>query len=76
MLTVSTNVSCVYNGEEIESGTHFAKSQCIGCTCEDGIIHCSTSVACPELPPDCPATRIPSGRCCPLCVFNHNEIGN
>lgn len=68
------NLSCSHNGKVVDSGTKWKKTECIECTCNNGFIHCVPAVICPELPTDCPATRLPPGECCPLCIFNHNEI--
>ncbi|RZF38021.1 hypothetical protein LSTR_LSTR006420 [Laodelphax striatellus] len=44
------------------------ESECTLCTCKNGLKLCETDPPCPQLPEGCSKTRVPKGKCCPVCM--------
>jgi von Willebrand factor type C domain. len=67
------NDTCVLDGDIWTNGSTWWKNECIQCSCVNGLSFCAEkSPQCPELPESCHVTRVPQGKCCPVCVGEFN----
>lgn len=63
------NDTCVLDGDVWKNGSTWWKNECTQCSCNNGLSFCAERpLQCPELPVSCRVTRVPQGKCCPVCV--------
>jgi hypothetical protein len=63
------NDTCALDGDVWKNGSTWWKNECTQCSCNNGLSFCAErSPQCPELPASCQVTKVPQGKCCPVCV--------
>ncbi|XP_039280319.1 cysteine-rich motor neuron 1 protein-like isoform X1 [Nilaparvata lugens] len=57
-----------------EEEQSWRESECTLCTCKNGLKLCETDPPCPQLPDGCSKTRVPKGKCCPVCMDRPGQL--
>lgn len=69
LMVAELNDTCVLDGDVKKNGSTWWKNECTQCSCNNGLSFCAERpLQCPELPASCRVTRVPQGKCCPVCV--------